>query len=136
MKRVLPTCYVEPPPLSAEHGFYRERSHDVHDVLHVLTGYGRDIMGENALHGFTYAQYGNRAYGLIGAMTAIGAILLGRPDAPRLFLQGYRRGRKAAFLSAVDWNAAMGEPVAELRAKFGLDEPPSYVPMASDQLAA
>ena len=134
---VASTTTIEPAPRSPEHAFFRDRSRDVHDILHVLTGYGRDILGEIALHGFTYAQYGNRAYGFLGAMSCLAALLfLRRWDAPGVFLEGHRRGRRAPFLPAVDWNAAMGDSLDELRERFHLGAPPRYVPLASREVAA
>jgi len=125
-----------PEPRDAEHGFFRDRSRAVHDVLHVLTGYGRDYLGEAVLHGFTYAQYGNHAYGFLGALTCLGLCFVGRRDAPGLFIDACRRGHRADSLLAVDWAAALDEPVEELRARFQIGPPPAYVPLDSSLLAA
>ncbi len=130
------TAGLMPEPRNAEAGFFRDRCRDVHDVLHVLTGYGRDYLGEAVLHGFTYAQYHNHAYAFLGAFTCLGLCFLGRRDAPGLFIDAYRRGRRAESLAAVDWNALMDEPVEALRARFQISPPPAYVPLDSSLLAA
>ena len=44
---------------------YGKRLRDQHDLWHVVTGYGRDELGELCLLGFTYAQTKNRGVGLI-----------------------------------------------------------------------
>ena len=44
---------------------FATRQRDMHDLWHVLTGYGRDELGEACLLGFTYAQNKNRGVGFI-----------------------------------------------------------------------
>ena len=36
--------------------WYGWRNRDTHDLLHVLTGYGRDAVGEQCVLAFTYGQ--------------------------------------------------------------------------------
>lgn len=44
---------------------FGRRLRDLHDVFHVLTGYGRDILGEIACLAFTYAQTRNTGVGYV-----------------------------------------------------------------------
>src|SRR5476649_444005 len=44
-----------PAPTSDEQ-LYRERIRDMHDLWHILTGYGRDPVGETCLVAFSFAQ--------------------------------------------------------------------------------
>jgi len=44
---------------------YGDRLRDTHDMLHILTGYGRDALGEQCVLGFTYAQNHNLGVGFI-----------------------------------------------------------------------
>jgi ubiquinone biosynthesis protein COQ4 len=37
-------------------GWYMNRIRDTHDILHILTGYGRDALGEQCVLAFTYSQ--------------------------------------------------------------------------------
>src|SRR3546814_1330225 len=39
--------------------WYSNRLRDTHDLFHILTGYGRDALGEQCVLGFTYGQTGN-----------------------------------------------------------------------------
>ena len=39
--------------------WYANRLRDTHDLFHILTGYGRDALGEQCVLGFTYGQTGN-----------------------------------------------------------------------------
>ena len=44
------------PAPTADEQIFRERIRDMHDLWHVLTGYGRDPLGETCVVAFTYAQ--------------------------------------------------------------------------------
>ena len=57
--------------------FFR-RVRDLHDLWHVLTGYGRDPLGEVCLLAFTYAQ--TRLTGL-GAIAFLGTFRIARANA-------------------------------------------------------
>lgn len=112
--------------------WYARRVRDLHDVWHVLTGYGVDTLGEGCLLGFTYGQIRNNGVGFIAAA---GAYELTRshwhqPYARAIF-QGWRLGRKAAWLPALDYVRLFSEPLDEARAKLNLTRPTVYesVPM-------
>ena len=92
-----------------------ERLRDMHDLWHVVTGYGRDLVGEASLLAFSYAQTRNRGVGfivLIAWLKARGPE--GRPFR-RLIRDGYRRGRQAAWLPGADWEALLARPLDEVR---------------------
>ena len=118
------------PALSPERRLVGARMRDQHDLWHVVTGYGRDLVGEAAVLAFTYAQTRNRGIGLIVAV----AYWRGGSAAPwlRPFLrEAFRRGRRAAWLPAADWEALLPRPLEEVRAELGLGEPPSYEALRS-----
>jgi len=118
------------PALPAERRLVGARMRDQHDLWHVVTGYGRDLVGEAAVLAFTYAQTRNRGIGLIVAV----AYWRGGSAAPwfRPFLrEAYRRGKRAAWLPAADWEALLPRPLEEVRAELGLGEPPSYEALRS-----
>ena len=48
---------------------FRERSREMHDLLHVVTGYGRDPLGEACLVAFSYAQTGLKGFAVIAVDT-------------------------------------------------------------------
>ena len=103
---------------------------DQHDLWHVVTGYGRDLVGEAAVLAFTYAQTRNRGIGLIVAM----AYWKGGKSVSwfRPFLrEAYRRGRRAAWLPATDWEALLARPLHEVRAELGVGEPRGYEALRS-----
>jgi ubiquinone biosynthesis protein COQ4 len=115
---------------------FRERGRDAHDLLHVVTGYGRDPLGEACLTAFTFAQTGLKGFMLIATSAArrIAQSLPGEPVRRAVF-EGYRRGRRAQWLVAADWEMLLGEPVDSIRAQFGV-EPAVYYPHVLPALEA
>lgn len=109
---------------------FGDRLRDMHDLWHVASGYGRDLVGEAALLAFSYAQTGNRGIGFIVAVAWLKASGDGG-DARRLIVDGYRRGRRAAWLPGEDWEALLAQPLGRVREQLGLGAPPSYVPLRS-----
>lgn len=111
------------------YAWFGRRMRDSHDIWHVLTGYHADEpLGEACLVAFSYAQTRGPGWGLI----ALGAVLKawrtpgGRP-AIRAIREGYRRGRKTAWLPGEDYERLLGEPLAAARQRLGIGEPSAYL---------
>jgi ubiquinone biosynthesis protein COQ4 len=100
-----------------------ERSSLQHDLWHVLCGYGADELGEGALLAFSLAQSGGRANRLL----AIGTNLrLSFACGPRWLLyafRAWRRGKRAACLTALPYEDLLALPLADVRAAVGLNAP-------------
>ena len=108
---------------------YGLRLRDSHDLWHVVTGYNRDLVGEASLLAFTYAQIRNPGIGVIVAMAWLkGGAVAG---ARRMIRQAFRRGRKAAWLPAADWENLLHRPLDEVRAELGLGDLPVYEELRS-----
>jgi ubiquinone biosynthesis protein COQ4 len=106
---------------------FRERSREMHDLLHVVTGYGRDPLGEASLLAFSYAQTGLKGFLVIAVWAAQRiARKLGRAPVRRAVFEGYRHGRRAGWLWAADWEALLAEPVAAIRTRYHIAEPRYY----------
>lgn len=108
---------------SEEAGWFFDRLRDMHDLWHVVTGYGRDEAGEAANLAFTYGQIGNPGIALI----VLAAAILG-PHGEWLHWQRYlyrawRRGRRASWLPAARWETLLALPLAEVRAQLGIAAP-------------
>ncbi|MDR3508281.1 MAG: Coq4 family protein [Caulobacteraceae bacterium] len=108
------------------YAWYGRRIRDTHDIWHMLTGYGRDGLGEACLVAFSFAQTG----GLGWAFIALGAAF-NTPGAEgkvvrRAIWEGYQRGRKAAWLPAQDYERLLAEPMASARARLNLTPPRIY----------
>jgi ubiquinone biosynthesis protein COQ4 len=111
-----------------------DRLRDTHDLWHAVTGYKGDVLGESALLGFIFAQTRNLGVALV---FALGLLKIGRDSAARdLMIDGFRRGRRAAWLPAVEWETLLALPVDQVRALLGVGAPPSYVPVRSAALRA
>jgi ubiquinone biosynthesis protein COQ4 len=113
--------------------YLRARMRDTHDLWHAATGYKGDVVGELSLLAFTLGQNWNLGLALI-----VGTALmkgLGRSEA-RLILDGFRRGRSAAWLPAQEWESLLPLPLAEVRERLKLGAPPEYTPLRTRELRA
>lgn len=104
------------------------RFRDLHDLWHVTTGYGRDVMGEMNILFFSYAQIRNPGFAFISLIAAGVAKLADREiPAYRALMESYSNGRTANWLIAEDWEAMMELPLEEVRGKFGISQPKIYL---------
>lgn len=115
------------------YAWFGRRTRDVHDIWHVLTGYGRDALGEACLVAFSYAQTGGLGWALIAVGAAVKASQAkdGNPYA-RAIWQGYKRGRAAKWLLGEDYVALMNEPIGAARRRLGLTEASVYERIPAD----
>lgn len=104
-----------------------KRLRDTHDLWHVLSGYGRDRLGELCLLAFSYPQTGTRGFAFIAMMGALRARKL-IPGVPvvKAAWEAYKAGRKATWLPAVEFEKLMERPVVELRRELGIPAPKTY----------
>jgi ubiquinone biosynthesis protein COQ4 len=119
------SCADDADPVRA---WYRERIGVMHDLRHLITGYGPDRLGEACLLAFRLAQ--TRQGGLIALVLLAMAGALGeRPGAllPAV-AEAYRRGRRARSLDHLCWEKGLDMPLAALRAELGLAPPERYAP--------
>lgn len=107
--------------------WFARRMRDVHDIWHVLTGYSTDTSGEGCLLGFTFAQTKNLGLGFI---TFAGAIELTRAHWRQPYIraafEGWRMGRKAAWLPALDYERLFAQPLEDACQQLGLSAPAIY----------
>ncbi|WP_301749605.1 Coq4 family protein [uncultured Erythrobacter sp.] len=108
--------------------WYFDRQRDTHDLFHVLTGYGRDALGEVSLLGFSYEQNHNTGILFIAYAGARQIKKVSGTKAP-LFAavkEGRRLGRAAAKISHQDIAALMREDIGEARARLNIGKPEVY----------
>ncbi len=100
--------------------FFFERFDVIHDLWHVLTGYGRDEAGEAANLAFTLAQFPTRGIGIL----VLAAAVIGRTDLrltwQRYLYQAWRRGRRAVDLTVAPYETLLPLPLDEVRALLGI----------------
>jgi ubiquinone biosynthesis protein COQ4 len=108
------------------YAWFGRRTRDVHDIWHILSGYGRDALGEACLVAFSFAQTG----GLGWSLNALGAASRSRKDRShphvKAIWQGYRRGKAAAWLLGEDYDRLMAEPLDAARRRLGITPPTVY----------
>jgi len=108
--------------------WYGNRLRDTHDLLHILTGYGRDALGEQCALGFTYGQ--DRAWGSFVIAWA-GAYELKRrvrADAPiyGAVAQSQRHGKASQKIFEQDIRALLAEPLEDARKRLNIGDPDLY----------
>lgn len=115
-----------------EHAFIADRMRDTHDLWHVVTGYGMDLLGEAALLCFILPQ--TRSPGI--ALVALLALVKAKGADRSIMLRGYLRGRRAKWLPSIAWEDLLAQPLTEVRALLKLGAPPRYEPLTTAELRA
>ncbi|MEE4338573.1 Coq4 family protein [Erythrobacter sp.] len=108
--------------------WYFDRLRDTHDLFHVLTGYGRDALGETSLLAFSYSQNHNKGLLFIAYAGARQIAKVSGTKAPlmRAVREGQRNGRAAAKIAHEDIAALMREDIDAARARLGIAKPVIY----------
>jgi ubiquinone biosynthesis protein COQ4 len=112
---------------NADERWLANRLRDIHDLQHVMCGYGRDELGELCLLSFMVTQTPNRGIAFIIFM----AKRKFRQEAPQVpveicVAEGRRMGDAATWFATVNWEERLAEPLLELRAELGLQKPTVY----------
>ena len=108
---------------------FARRSRELHDIFHVMTGYGRDMRGEIAVLAFTFAQTMNTGIGYMVFRSLRNAgwnSVLGK-----LIRQAFWRGRRCKWLVNQEWELLLAQPLALLREDFNLGPAPQYEALRS-----
>ena len=105
------------------------RTRDCHDIWHVLTGYKADeTMGEACLVAFSYAQDGGLGWAWIAGGAALKSLkVTGNRLFARAVWEGYRHGRRAAWLAGEDYEALLAEPLDAARRRLRIATPAAYL---------
>jgi ubiquinone biosynthesis protein COQ4 len=123
-----PSMTTRPRGLGPKAALLLDRLRDMHDLTHVLTGYGRDPLGELCLLAFMYRHLGNRGAALIVLM-AMGRFPRGPVgrQARRSVFEALRNGGRCAWLPGLAWEALLAEDLEALRRRLGLVAPQAYL---------
>jgi ubiquinone biosynthesis protein Coq4 len=101
--------------------YFIVRCFALHDLLHVLNGYGPDMAGENMAIGFQCGQMEPA-----GPLKTFGyAMAAAVPGAPvrhklRVYHQAIERGRRADKLAAAPWEELLDKPLDDVREELGV----------------
>ncbi|TCD05110.1 hypothetical protein EYB45_06280 [Erythrobacteraceae bacterium CFH 75059] len=105
-----------------------DRSRDVHDLMHVLTGYSRDALGEQCVLLFTHGQQPSHGHLLIGWAGAAHIRRLTRTRAPifKAALEAQRTGRACPPLIFLPIRDLLALNLEEVRRQLNIPEPRWY----------
>ncbi len=109
------------PPAFAAQNRTNRRILQLHDVWHLVGGFGFTAQGEVAISGFQLAQFGqNYSTRFLAATTTMMCL---RPVVDidqfiSLISEGWRHGRRAPPLMSVEWHKLLGRSIADLRAEM------------------
>jgi ubiquinone biosynthesis protein COQ4 len=109
--------------------WFADRSRDTHDLFHVLTGYGRDALGEQCVLLFTHGQSPTHGHLLIGYAGAANIKKLAwGSKAPVMgaVQQARRTGRGAPNLIEQPIRELLRQPIEAVRAALNIPEPSIY----------
>ena len=108
--------------------WYMNRLRDTHDLYHVLTGYGRDALGEAALLRYTHSQHRGRGISFIAFMGArqISKHVPQEARIKEVMAEARRNGAAAARVVDQDILALLREPLDAARARMGIVRPDAY----------
>ena len=115
--------------------FYYDRLRDMHDLWHVLTGYGRDLAGEAANLAFTYAQTRNRGIAAIVLAAAFRGPTTLDCHWQRYLWQAYRRGCATEWLPAAKYEELLPLPIDDVRRRLRI-APPEVIHPATGVLVS
>ena len=109
--------------------WFGDRSRDTHDLFHVLTGYGRDALGEQCVLLFTHGQSPTQGHLLIGyAGSANIKKMVWGSKAPVMgaVRQAKATGRGAPVLLEQPIRELLKQPVERVRTALNIPEPTLY----------
>jgi ubiquinone biosynthesis protein COQ4 len=109
--------------------WYINRSRDTHDLLHVLTGYGRDALGEASVLLFTHGQAPSHGHLLIGYAGAANIRKMAKGTKAPVFgavREAHRIGKGAPPLIAQPIRQLLERPLEEVRAALRIPAPVKY----------
>ncbi|MEL6258871.1 MAG: Coq4 family protein [Pseudomonadota bacterium] len=108
--------------------WYADRLRDTHDLFHVLTGYGRDPLGEACLLAFSYSQSGGPGLMFIAYLGAR-EIRRTSPRGMRIMdgvWEGKRHGKTAEKIVDQDIEALLSENLEAARKRLLIQKPVRY----------
>ncbi len=108
--------------------WYGNRMRDTHDMFHILSGYGRDPLGELCLLAFSYAQNKSLGFLFIAWLGALEERKIAPKGTPILkaIREGQRNGKAAQKIGHQDIVSLLPLPLEEVRAKLGINSPDTY----------
>ena len=107
--------------------WYFQRVRDTHDLMHIISGFGRDALGEQCVLAFTYSQQPALAHLFLGYAGALEIAKRDPVKVPvlRAVREAQRMGKACPRLIEQPILELLAKPLDELRAELGI-MPPHY----------
>jgi ubiquinone biosynthesis protein COQ4 len=104
------------------------RQRDTHDLLHVLTGYGRDALGEQCVLLFTHGQSPSHGHLLLGYAGAFNMMQQVKSKAPvlRAVREAHKLGKACPPIIEMSIRELLAIDLVDARQKLGITEPVWY----------
>lgn len=117
--------------------WYFNRMRDTHDLLHILTGFGRDALGEQCVLAFTYSQQPSPAHLFLGYAGAL-EIRKHPVKVPvfRAVREAQVMGKACPRLVEMAITDLLPLPIEEVRARLNIAVPQFYTQAHADWRAA
>ena len=109
--------------------WFINRSRDTHDLFHILTGYGRDALGETCVLLFTHGQSPSQGHLLIGYAGAANIKKMAKGSVAPVFgavREAHRTGKGAPPLIAQPIRELLARPLEDVRAELRIPQPTQY----------
>ncbi|MFM7350620.1 MAG: Coq4 family protein [Erythrobacter sp.] len=111
--------------------WYINRNRDTHDLFHVLTGYGRDALGEQCVLLFTHGQQPSQGHLLIGYAGAANIAKTVRASGSKAPVfgavrQAHRTGKGAPQLMAQPIRELLARRLEDVRRDLRIPDPSVY----------
>jgi ubiquinone biosynthesis protein COQ4 len=109
--------------------WFGNRSRDTHDLFHVLTGYGRDALGEQCVLLFTHGQsptHGHLLIGYAGAANIKKMVWGSKAPVFGAVNQAKRTGKGAPPLIEQPIRELLKQPIEDVRRALNIPEPSKY----------
>ena len=108
--------------------WYGYRLRDTHDMMHVLTGYGRDALGEQCVLLYTHGQNPSHGHLLLGYAGSFHMKKTVKSKAPvfKAVRQAHKTGVACPSVVAMSIRELVAMDLKEARAKFNIPEPTWY----------
>lgn len=103
------------------------RGFQIHDLLHIVTGFDTTGLGEIALQAFGMAQMRSLYFATwISVVTTRAAFLQPDSQVPLMsaITEGWSLGRRVPQLNVVKWESMLDRPVSGIRREFGVPDHP------------
>lgn len=108
--------------------WYNDRLRDFHDILHIVTGYGRDLLGEQCIFGYMYHQRpspGHLLTAWLGTLMMKSQISTKAPIIGAL-REARRNGKLCPRIVEQPIQELFMLPLEEVRARFNTPSPKVY----------